>query len=181
MILVTGGARSGKSSHAERLITEQCEHVLYIATAQVTDAEMAARIERHKQERPAHWRTWEGHQNLGSVIRQHRQPQEGVILECVTTLIANLLFDLSGGRSPDELDFALLEVSIHHQIDDLVDACVMCPTPVCLVTNELGMGITPENRLARHFVDIAGRVNQKLARAAKEVWFLVSGIEVKIK
>ncbi|KMJ44027.1 bifunctional adenosylcobinamide kinase/adenosylcobinamide-phosphate guanylyltransferase [Xenorhabdus khoisanae] len=181
MILVTGGARSGKSSHAERLIAEQCEQVLYIATAQVTDAEMAARIERHKQERPAHWRTWEGHQNLGFVIRQHRQPQEGVILECVTTLIANLLFDLSGGRSPDELDFASLEVSIHHQIDDLIDASVMCPTPVCLVTNELGMGITPENRLARHFVDIAGRVNQKLARAAKEVWFLVSGIEVKIK
>ncbi|OTA14905.1 adenosylcobinamide kinase/adenosylcobinamide phosphate guanyltransferase [Xenorhabdus vietnamensis] len=181
MILVTGGARSGKSRHAERLLAEQCEQVLYIATAQVTDDEMAARIEQHKQERPAHWRTWEGHQDLGFVIRQHRQLQEGVIVECVTTLIANLLFDLSGGISPDELDFASLEVFIHHQLDDLIDASLMCPMPVCLVTNELGMGITPENRLARHFVDIAGRANQKLARAAKEVWLMVSGIGVKIK
>ncbi|WFQ78241.1 bifunctional adenosylcobinamide kinase/adenosylcobinamide-phosphate guanylyltransferase [Xenorhabdus sp. SF857] len=181
MILVTGGARSGKSSYAEHLLAKQCEQVLYIATAQVTDEEMAARIERHKQGRPTHWRTWEGHQDLGSVIRQHRQPQEGVILECVTTLIASVLFDLSGGVSPDELDFASLEGVIHHQIDDLIDACLMCPMPVYLVTNELGMGITPENRLARHFVDIAGRANQKLAQAAKEVWLMVSGIGVKIK
>ncbi|SFN66270.1 bifunctional adenosylcobinamide kinase/adenosylcobinamide-phosphate guanylyltransferase [Xenorhabdus japonica] len=181
MILVTGGARSGKSSYAEHLLAEQCRQVLYIATAQVTDEEMAARIEQHRQERPVHWRTWEGHQDLGFVIRQHRQPQEGVILECVTTLIANLLFDLSGGISPEELDFASLEVLIHHQLDDLIDASLMCPMPVYLVTNELGMGITPENRLARHFVDIAGRANQKLARAAKEVWLMVSGIGVKVK
>ncbi|MDX7997785.1 bifunctional adenosylcobinamide kinase/adenosylcobinamide-phosphate guanylyltransferase [Xenorhabdus sp. Reich] len=181
MILVTGGARSGKSSYAERLIAEQCEQVLYIATAQVTDEEMATRIERHKQERPAHWRTWEGHQDLGTVIRQHRQPQEGVILECMTTLIANLLFDLSGGISPDDIDFASLEVLVHHQIIDLIDASLTCPMPIYLVTNELGMGITPENRLARHFVDIAGRANQKLAQAAEEVWLMVSGIGVKIK
>ncbi|KHD28633.1 bifunctional adenosylcobinamide kinase/adenosylcobinamide-phosphate guanylyltransferase [Xenorhabdus nematophila] len=181
MILVTGGARSGKSAYAERLIAEQCEQVLYLATAQITDEEMAARIERHKQERPAHWRTWEGHQNLGTVIRQHRQPQEGVILECITTLIANLLFDLSKGASPEQMDFASLEVFIHRQIDDLINASLMCPMPVCLVTNELGMGITPENRLARHFVDIAGRANQKLAREAKAVWLMVSGIGVKIK
>ncbi|PHM61448.1 bifunctional adenosylcobinamide kinase/adenosylcobinamide-phosphate guanylyltransferase [Xenorhabdus ishibashii] len=181
MILVTGGARSGKSTHAERQLAKRCEQVLYIATAQVTDEEMAARIVRHKQERPAHWRTWEGHQHVGTVIRRHRQSQEGVILECVTTLIANLLFDLSGGISPDELDFALMEASIQHQIDDVIDASLLCPLPVYLVTNELGMGITPENRLARHFVDIAGRANQKLAHAAKEVWLMVSGIGVKIK
>ncbi|OTA20296.1 adenosylcobinamide kinase/adenosylcobinamide phosphate guanyltransferase [Xenorhabdus beddingii] len=181
MILVTGGARSGKSCHAERLIAQQCGQVLYIATAQVTDEEMAARIERHKQARPAHWRTWEGHQDLGAVIRQYRQPQEGVMLECITTWVANLLFDLSGGMPPDELDFTSLERLIHHQLDDLIDAGLMCPMPVYLVTNELGMGITPENRLARHFVDIAGRANQKLARAAQEVWLLVSGIGVKIK
>ncbi|SFU83732.1 bifunctional adenosylcobinamide kinase/adenosylcobinamide-phosphate guanylyltransferase [Xenorhabdus koppenhoeferi] len=181
MILVTGGARSGKSSHAERLIAEQCEQVLYIATAQITDEEMAIRVERHKQERPAHWRTWEGHRNLAAVIRQHRQPQEGVILECITTFIANLLFDLSDGASPDEIDFVSLEVFIHRQIDNLINASLLCPMPVYIVTNELGMGITPENRLARHFIDIAGRANQKLAREAKEVWLMVSGIGVKIK
>ncbi|REF27443.1 adenosylcobinamide kinase /adenosylcobinamide-phosphate guanylyltransferase [Xenorhabdus cabanillasii] len=181
MILVTGGARSGKSAYAERLITEHCEQVLYIATAQITDEEMAVRIERHQQDRPPHWRTWEGYQELGNVIRQHRKPEEGVILECVTTLIANLLFDKSEGESPDKLDFTPLEVFVHHQIDDLIDACLNCPMPVYLVTNELGMGITPENRLARHFIDIAGRANQKLAQAAKAVWLTVSGIGVKIK
>ncbi|MBD2806884.1 bifunctional adenosylcobinamide kinase/adenosylcobinamide-phosphate guanylyltransferase [Xenorhabdus sp. ZM] len=181
MILITGGARSGKSAYAERLISEQCEQVLYIATAQITDDEMSARVERHKRERPAHWRTWEGHRDLGAVIRQHRQYQEGVILECITTLVANLLFDLSEGKSLDEIDFAPLEVLIHHQLDDLINSCLMCPAPVYLVTNEVGMGITPVNRLARHFVDIAGRVNQKLAQAAEDVWMMVSGIGVRIK
>ncbi|CDG20446.1 Bifunctional adenosylcobalamin biosynthesis protein CobU [Xenorhabdus poinarii G6] len=181
MILVTGGARSGKSRYAERLLAKQCEQVLYIATAQATDEEMAARIERHKQTRPAHWRTWEGHQDLGAVIRRYRQEQEGVILECVTTFIANLLFDLAEGVSADELDFASLEVFIQHQLDDVIEASLVCPKPVYLVSNELGMGVIPENRLARHFVDIAGRANQKLAQAAKEVWLMVSGIGVKIK
>ncbi|PHM31070.1 bifunctional adenosylcobinamide kinase/adenosylcobinamide-phosphate guanylyltransferase [Xenorhabdus innexi] len=181
MILITGGARSGKSAYAEQLISDQCEQVLYIATAQNTDEEMAARIERHKNDRPLHWRTWEGYQDLGDVIRRHRKAEEGVILECVTTLITNLLFDKAEGASPDELDFTLLEVFIHQQIEDLIDACLNCPMPVCLVTNEIGMGIVPENRLARHFIDIAGRVNQKLAQAATSVWMVVSGLGVKIK
>ncbi|AIR02147.1 bifunctional adenosylcobinamide kinase/adenosylcobinamide-phosphate guanylyltransferase [Pluralibacter gergoviae] len=181
MILITGGARSGKSRHAEQLAAAACERVLYIATSTVTDEEMAQRVSQHRAQRPAHWRTWEGYRDLGEVIRHRLQPGEGVMLECVTTLLANLLYDISGGASPDLLDFAAAERQLQAQVDDLIDACRCTPQPVYIVTNELGMSITPENRLARHFVDIAGRANQALARAADEVWMVVSGIGVKIK
>lgn len=181
MILITGGARSGKSSHAERLAAQQCDRVLYIATSMVTDNEMAQRVARHREQRPAHWRTWEGFRDLGEVIRHQLQPGEGVVLECITTLLANLLYEASEGADPETLDFPALEVFLYQQIDDLIVACQQSAAPIFIVTNELGMSVVPENRLARHFVDISGRVNQKLAQAADQVWLVVSGIGVKIK
>ncbi|MDR0805888.1 MAG: bifunctional adenosylcobinamide kinase/adenosylcobinamide-phosphate guanylyltransferase [Enterobacteriaceae bacterium] len=181
MILVTGGARSGKSSFTEKRVAASCQKVLYIATSVITDNEMAARVARHQADRPAHWRTWEGFFDLGEVIRSQMQTGEGIMLECITTMIANQLYEKSGGASPDTLDFAPLEAFVQQQITDLIEACKSFPMPVYIVTNELGMGITPENRLARHFVDIAGRANQMLAAAADEVWLVVSGIGVKIK
>ena len=153
MILVTGGARSGKSRHAEVLIGDSSQ-VLYIATSQILDDEMAARIEHHRQSRPEHWRTVERWQHLDELIHADINPNEAVLLECVTTMVTNLLFDYGGDKDPAK---------------------------VVLVTNEVGMGIVPESRLARHFRDIAGRVNQQLAAAANEVWLVVSGIGVKIK
>lgn len=181
MILVTGGARCGKSGWVERLAAQQCERVLYIATSEITDDDMALRVEKHRAQRPAHWRTWEGFRDLGEVIRHEAQPGEGVVLECVTTMLANLLYEASGGASPDTLDFPPLEAILQQQVDDFIAACRESASPVYVVTNELGMSITPENRLARHFVDISGRVNQKLAQAAQEVWLVVSGIGVNIK
>lgn len=181
MILVTGGARSGKSAHVEGLVARQYSQVLYIATSTLTDDEMAARIARHRAQRPAHWRTLEEYRDLGPLILAQAQPGEAVILECITTLLANLLYDESGGADPETLDFAPLEAFLHQQIDGLIAACEQSGVPVYIVTNELGMSITPENRLARHFVDIAGRANQRLAQAAEEVWLVVSGIGVKIK
>ena len=181
MIFVTGGARSGQSAHVEGLVARQYSQVKYNATSTVTDNEMAARIARHRAQRPAHWRTLECYRDLDAVIRQQVQPGEAVVIECITTLLANLLYDASGGADPDTLDFDALEVALQQQIDALIAACQQTRAPVYIVTNELGMSITPENRLARHFVDIAGRANQKLARAAEEVWLVVSGIGVKIK
>lgn len=181
MILVTGGARSGKSSFAENQLDNCCDNVLYIATSVVSDDEMAARVARHKADRPQHWRTWEGFKNLADAIRSERKEGEGVMLECITTLIASLLYDASGGAAPETLDYALLEKGINHEIDQIIAACKACESPIYIVTNELGMSITPENKLARHFVDIAGRINQKLARQAEQVWLVVSGIGVQIK
>lgn len=181
MILVTGGARSGKSCHAERLAAQQCSRVLYIATSVITDEEMALRVDKHRAQRPAHWRTWEGFRDVAEVIRHQLQPGEGVVLECITTMLANLLYDASGGADPEHIDFPAIEEQLLQQIEALIAACQQATAPVYIVTNELGMSITPENRLARHFVDISGRANQKLARAADEVWLMVSGIGVKIK
>lgn len=103
------------------------------------------------------------------------------MLECITTLVTNLLFAFGGSDDADCWDYAALEAQVQQEIDALIAACNACPSPVVMVTNEVGMGIVPENRLARHFRDIAGRVNQRLAQAADEVWLVVSGIGVKIK
>ncbi|TQI80160.1 adenosylcobinamide kinase /adenosylcobinamide-phosphate guanylyltransferase [Serratia fonticola] len=181
MILITGGARSGKSSLAERLAAAASERVLYIATSVVTDEEMAERVRKHRQARPAHWRTWEGSEQLAHVIEQQAAAGEAVILECITTLIANLMFTLTGDIPVEQIDFDTVETRIQQHIDELLAVCARSPAAIYLVTNELGMGIVPENRLARHFRDIAGRVNQRLAAAAESVFLVVSGIEVKIK
>jgi adenosylcobinamide kinase/adenosylcobinamide-phosphate guanylyltransferase len=96
-------------------------------------------------------------------------------------MVTNLLFAQGGDSDPDGWDYALLEARVQEEIERLIAACARCPAPIVLVTNEVGMGIVPENRLARHFRDIAGRVNQRLAQAADNVWLVVSGIGVKIK
>lgn len=180
MMLVTGGARSGKSRHAESLLSHYPQ-VCYIATSQIFDAEMAERIQHHRDSRPAHWRTEERWQHLSDIITPDNDPNEAILLECITTLITNILFSAGKEAEIERWDFAALEVEVNAEIDALIDACRRCPSPVVLVTNEVGMGIVPENRLARHFRDIAGRVNQKLAQAADDVWLVVSGIGVKIK
>lgn len=155
--------------------------MLYIATSQIFDEEMAARIQHHRDGRPAHWRTAERWQHLDTLITAGNDPHEAILLECITTMVTNQLFALGGDSSPDGWDYAAMERSIEDEIRVLIDACQRCPAKVVLVTNEVGMGIVPENRLARHFRDIAGRVNQRLAAAADEVWLVVSGIGVKIK
>lgn len=96
-------------------------------------------------------------------------------------MVTNLLFDQSGNVAPEEMDFEHLEKMIHLQVDELIQGCERCNVPVYIVTNELGMGIVPDNLLARRFRDIAGRVNQRLAAQAQQVYLVVSGIEVKIK
>ncbi|MFP1452265.1 bifunctional adenosylcobinamide kinase/adenosylcobinamide-phosphate guanylyltransferase [Escherichia coli] len=182
MILVTGGARSGKSRHAEALIGDSSQ-VLYIATSQILDDEMAARIEHHRQGRPAHWHTVERWQHLDELIHADINPHEAVLLECVTTMVTNLLFDYGGDKDPDEWDYQAMEQAINAEIQSLIAACQRCPAKVVLVTNEVGMEDLPESIVLRQrrFRDIAGRVNQQLAAAANEVWLVVSGIGVKIK
>ncbi|MDV7022711.1 bifunctional adenosylcobinamide kinase/adenosylcobinamide-phosphate guanylyltransferase [Atlantibacter subterranea] len=181
MILITGGARSGKSRHGERLVQGMAERVLYIATSMIFDDEMAERIKHHQLSRPAHWRTVEAWRDVPAVITPENDPQEAILLECITTLISNLLFDFVGDTPEESWDYVAIEAHIDAHITQLLAACAACPSPVVLVTNEVGMGIVPENRLARHFRDIAGRVNQRLAEQAEQVWLVVSGIGVKIK
>ncbi|GKX54429.1 adenosylcobinamide kinase/adenosylcobinamide phosphate guanyltransferase [Leminorella grimontii] len=185
MILITGGARSGKSKTAERLANEAAARlgrdVLYIATALPTDEEMAERIARHRRSRPQGWHTYEGHSRLGDAVRERSNTHSVILLECVTTLLTNLLFDWADGRDPQSLDYGALERWLAVEIDDLLEACRTVDGEVIIVTNELGWGVVPDNTLSRRFIDIAGRVNQKMAERADEVYLTVSGIEVKIK
>jgi adenosylcobinamide kinase/adenosylcobinamide-phosphate guanylyltransferase len=182
MILLTGGARSGKSALAEQLIRERGDRVLYIATAVVTDPEMAERIARHRQQRPDGWDTYEGSTDLGQIIRERGAQYDAILLECITTLVTNLMF---AGMTPDDPaalpDFVEAEHRIDQQIDALIAGCQACPAPVYVVTNEVGLGIVPDNALARQFRDIAGRVNQRLAAAADQVYLVVSGLPLCLK
>lgn len=185
MILITGGARSGKSRLAESMANDiACRNggeVLYIATSVATDPEMTLRIEQHKQARPAHWKTHEGYRQLGNEIRSQSADFPVIVLECITTMLTNLLFDHAGDADPEKLDYDAIESQLAPQIDDLLNACEASPSQIIIVTNELGCGIVPGYTLARRFLDIAGRVNQRLAAQADEVHFVVSGIDMKIK
>jgi len=180
-MLITGGARSGKSRFAEQVAEKRGGQVLYIATSTAVDAEMAERILHHQQQRPAHWRTFESHRNLAEVILSHQHEFPTIILECVTTLITNLLFDIAGDTVPEDMDFPAIEQHITDQLGSLVATAQQSDAEVIIVTNELGMGIVPDNLLSRRFLDIAGRINQQLAAAADDVYLVISGIPIPVK
>jgi adenosylcobinamide kinase / adenosylcobinamide-phosphate guanylyltransferase len=157
--LVTGGARSGKSSFA----LARAQGGVYIATAEAGDDEMRDRIARHRRERGDTWRTIEAPIDPAAVF-----PREGVVvLDCLTLWISNLML---AGREDDAIAVAAT---------DLAAKATACTSFV--VTNEVGLGIVPEHPLARRFRDLAGRVNQIFATQAAEVWLLVCGQPLRIK
>jgi len=177
MIFVTGGAKSGKSLLAERLADEKGEGdaVTYIATAEARDGEMRERIAEHRGRRPAGWRTVEAPGDLPGAVAGALADGGIVLVDCLTVYISNLLLNqgiAGGGRVARAVD---------REMDELVEVCAKGNGRVILVSNEVGMGIVPDNLLARTFRDIAGRANQKLAAAADEVYLCVSGIPVKVK
>ena len=140
LTLVTGGARSGKSRHAEALIAD-APQVLYIATSQIFDDEMAARIQHHRDGRPAHWRTAERWQQLDELITPAIAPAEAILLECITTMVTNLLFALGGDSDPDGWDYAAMERAIDDEIGVLIAACQRCPAHVVLVPTRWGWAL----------------------------------------
>lgn len=175
MIFITGGARSGKSGFAEQLARERGGRVTYIATARAADEEMRLRIAEHEKRRPGSWRTVEAHINLSGAVAEATQGSGTVLVDCLTVYISNLL--LTQGLGADKRVGHL----VGGEIDRLAEVCKSANGSVILVSNEVGMGIVPDNALARAFRDIAGRANQKLAAAANEVYLCVSGIPVRVK
>lgn len=170
LIYVTGGARSGKSGYAQTLAEQQSGELLYIAPAQVLDSEMAERVELHRQARGERWSLLEEPLWLSDRLPDAVAGHAAVLLDCVTIWLSNLFFHYG-----EEHDPALDEVA------RLIAVAKDLPVPLYLVSNELGSGIVPENKLARSFRDLAGRVNQQLAAAADEAWLVVSGLPVKLK
>ncbi len=182
LTLVTGGARSGKSSFAESLLLQDCKQVLYIATAQAFDKEMKDRINKHQLSRPKEWLTYEGYKNLKEELTPYSTEIDGIILDCVTIMITNLLLEHQvDWVKVDHQKIDEMEVAIFKEFNQLVDYAKSSGIKVVLVTNEVGLGIVPIDRLTRIFRDIAGRINQFLAKEANEVYFVTCGIPNRIK
>jgi len=190
LVLVTGGARSGKSTFAEKLALESGKQVIYLATARVEDEEMRERVAAHKARRPGSFKTVEEPEMPHLVLEREAAPGEIVLLDCLTLLVSNLILadlDREGAVRQGEDIFAdenLLETAGRRTLEyiqGLARAAAECPADVIVVTNEVGMGVVPNYPLGRVFRDYSGRANQAMAEAADQVWLVVCGIPQRFK
>lgn len=161
-----GGARSGKSAYALQRAEELDGRLLYVATAQALDEEMAERIMRHRADRDGRWRTIEVPVDLPGAIAAHAAADTVLLVDCLTLWISNLLLT---GEDPAREAARLVEV---------VGAA---SGAIILVANEVGLGIVPDNALARQFRDVAGRLNQAVAATVAEVQFVAAGLSLRLK
>lgn len=181
LVLVIGGARSGKSRYARDLATALGEgagdRVAFIATARAGDGEMRERIERHRQARPATWQTFEEPREVAPLLGRIGNDYPVVLIDCLTLLLSNLLLK-EAGREDGRF---LQEEEIQEEVRRLIAAAKGVRAQVVVVSNEVGMGIVPPTRLGRAFRDVAGRANQLLAQEADEVLALWAGIPLRLK
>lgn len=186
IILISGGARSGKSSFAEKLAQQSDEQVAYLATAQALDEEMAARIKHHASRRPSIWHTFEEPLQPSEVIWENKGKYKTWLLDCVTLYVSNLLFKITATpmfkpiRQDACIDIACQEV-VMKEIEKLVETAKKSSITLLAVTNEVGWGLVPPDPLSRIYRDTVGKVNQKLARHAEEVVLVTSGIPLRLK
>jgi adenosylcobinamide kinase / adenosylcobinamide-phosphate guanylyltransferase len=166
--LILGGARSGKSALAERLAHESGQAVIYIATAQARDAEMAARIAHHRDRRPAHWQSVEEPLALANALRAYARPDRCVLVDCLTLWLSNLLGDADDKRFVRECEA-------------LLDVLPALPGELLFVSNEVGLGVVPMGELTRRFVDEAGRLHQAMAASCERVLFVAAGLPLPLK
>jgi adenosylcobinamide kinase / adenosylcobinamide-phosphate guanylyltransferase len=184
IVLVLGGARSGKSDYAQRLAGRLAGRVLYVATATPEDDEMAARIARHRDGRPATWDTVEAPMAVTPAVREALRGHGAVLLDCLTMLASNVLLDdealgttaLYPTQHPEAAEGRLLA-----DLDALCDLCAERGTALVIVSNEVGMGVVPAYPLGRTYRDMLGRANQHVARRAERVLLLIAGIPVDVK
>lgn len=166
--LILGGVRSGKSALAEQRAIESGLPVTYIATATAGDAEMAARIAHHQQQRPAEWQVVEEPLSLASVLQTHAAADHCILVDCLTLWLTNLLL-------ADELSL------FEQERDALLELLPSLPGHTILVSNEVGLGIVPLGELSRRFADEAGRLHQQLAARCERVTFVAAGLPLTLK
>jgi len=166
LTLVLGGARSGKSRHAEGLVTATPAPWIYVATAQAFDEEMTARIAQHRSRRADGWRTIEAPLDLAGTIAEHASSDRIMLIDCLTLWLSNVMLD---GRD------------VATACNTLLGALATATGPIVVVSNEVGLGIVPDNALARCFRDAQGRLNQEIAARADRVVLMAAGLPLTLK
>lgn len=176
LIFLLGGARSGKSHYAETWARERGKRVLFVATAQATDADMEGRIADHRASRPPDWHTLEAPQDTARQIAAASFAHDTLILDCVTLMTSNILLRLPESVSQKEANAAAL-----CEVDRLLEVQAQSDATWLVVSNEAGMGVVPPTRLGNLYRDMLGRANQRIAAQADEVLLLVAGIPWRLK
>ena len=174
--LILGGARSGKSSHAQKLAEATGRSVTFLATAQALDEEMSTRIEKHRAERPAGWETLEIPCDIALHVPQMQS--EVAILDCITLLVSNLLMQFVRDDLVDEEPFM---VAVQKEVEELIAVIHEQRQNWFIISNEVGLGLVPPYQMGRVYRDALGWANQRLAREADHVMFMVAGIPMMVK
>jgi len=175
-ILITGGARSGKSTLAQELGKKAEGDILFVATAEAGDPEMQRRIRAHKKSRPANWKTLEVQTHIGNQLSKEIGNARTVIIDDITLLVMNV-FTACGENS----GAAVLEKAVTAEIQELIEGMKQCKADFIIVTNEVGLGIIPADIMSRQYRDLLGKANRMLAEHADEVYFMVAGIPMVVK
>ncbi len=178
LTLILGGARSGKSNYAEELVKKTEGRVLYVATAQALDAEMENRIRVHRTTRPDHWITVEAPDAVAAAVDAHIADVQVVLLDCVTLMAMNVY---KTGAEEDEAAQAVAEENLMEEIEALLRVVARSDARWVVVSNEVGLGLVPPYPLGRAYRDALGRANQRLAKFADEVVFMVAGLPIWVK
>ncbi|MFN8384380.1 MAG: bifunctional adenosylcobinamide kinase/adenosylcobinamide-phosphate guanylyltransferase [Anaerolineales bacterium] len=174
--LLLGGARSGKSSYAQKLAEDSGKSVTFLATAQAFDEEMSARIQKHQAERPANWETLEVPLEIASNVKQIKS--EVIILDCITLLASNLMMQFVKDDLVEEVPYMK---AVQAEMDGLLSAIDASNQHWIIVSNEVGLGLVPPYQMGRVYRDAIGGANQRLAREADTVIFMVAGIPMTVK
>ncbi|MEI6846008.1 MAG: bifunctional adenosylcobinamide kinase/adenosylcobinamide-phosphate guanylyltransferase [Candidatus Firestonebacteria bacterium] len=169
LTFITGGARSGKSSFAEKLAVKAAKNRVYIATMQGLDKEMRERIQKHQEQRGENFKTVEEPLRLLEVLKSADEKNSVLLIDCLTLWVTNLM--LKGGKEKDIIKIAA----------ETADYAAHAKAKVIAVSNEVGMGLVPDNKLGRDFRDLQGRVNRIFAERAAKVYFMVAGIPLEVK
>lgn len=175
--LITGGARSGKSSFAEKIAEKRGgKEVYYLATAEIKDEEMQKRVQKHIKQRPEEWNTIEAPYKMGESI-SHLPSGAVLLIDCITIYISNLIFE----DQKTEINLEEKEIRVKKEIKQIIEIIRKQDMKAIMVTNEVGQGIVPAYKSGRIYRDIAGRINQYLAKQADEVYITFAGLPVEIK